>query len=198
MKTQTLEDAVAETAATAAGWHSKVANIETQLAAATKHREQNALAAALGDQTATAAIRHEADLAIALPAARLALAAAERAATAARHELAKLHGTALMRQRVIAAARMDAALSECAAAYADFDRLGREIQSLPDLRIAQSGNVSDWERAQGYRRIAAALPPFFVKLLSSWSHQDKWIPLAVSEQNLWSLPPAQPETAKAA
>jgi hypothetical protein len=104
------------------------------------------------------------DLAVALPAAEAELARAEKAAESARHELAKLHGEKLMRARVVAAARMDAAFAESAAAYEDFSRLGRELQNFPDLNIGVSGNISHWESVTGYRRIAAALPAFFTKL----------------------------------
>ena len=97
--TNHLEDAVAKTAATAAAWHAKIKALEIQIAdwtntvtVATKTREGHALAAALGESAAVAAVKkaradqheaeqHLADLSIALPAAREQLANAERAAT---------------------------------------------------------------------------------------------------------------------
>jgi hypothetical protein len=108
-----------------------------------------------------------------------------------------LHGQKLMRQRVAAAARMDAAFAECAAAYAEFERLGRELQSFPDLNIAASGNMSHWETVTGYRRIAAALPAFFVKQFpTTWTNEDARQSLAASEEKFWQLPPEQTEKAK--
>jgi hypothetical protein len=91
------------------------------------------------------------DLKAAMPEAEAQLADAERAAASARHELAMLHGQALMRQRVKAAARMDVAFAEAAYAYSDFERLGRELQSFPDLNLTVSGNMSHWEAATAPR-----------------------------------------------
>jgi hypothetical protein len=104
------------------------------------------------------------------------------------------HGEKLTRQRVAAAARMDAAFAESAAAYSEFERLGRELQSFPDLNIAVSGNLSHWETVTGYRRIAAALPAFFVKLFpTTWANEDARQSLAASEERFWQLPPQEPE-----
>ena len=211
-----LEQQVAQTAAVVTEWKNTIANIETQfhtanlaLANAKKTREAHALKAAMGDAAAIAHVKHArseqhtaertiGDLKIALPEAESQLAAAEKAAASARHELAKLHGEKLMRARVKAAARMDAAFSEAASAYIDFERLGRELQSFPDLGIAVSGNMSHWETVTGFRRIAAALPTFFMKLFpTTWTNEDARQSLAASEEKFWQLPPEQPE-AKAA
>jgi len=212
-----LQKQVAETAAVVTDWKNSIAKIETQfntanlaLMRAKKQREAHALAASLGDGSAIAAIKQArseqqnaeqiiSDLKFALPAAEERLAAAEKAAESARHELAKLLGEKLMRSRVAAAARMDAAFAECAAAYSDFERLGRELQSFPDLNIAVSGNMSHWETVIGFRRIAAALPVFFLKLFpQTWTNEAPRIALAQSEKDFWQLPPEQPEKAKAA
>jgi hypothetical protein len=211
-----LEKQVADTAAVVTEWKNAIAQIETQLNVASltlgrakKHREDHALKASLGDATAIAAVKHArgeqhtaeqniGDLTLALPEAQAQLAIAEKNAESARHELAKLHGEKLMRARVAAAAKMDTAFGELAEAFADFERLGRELQSFPDLRIAQSGNMSHWETVTGFRRIAAALPAFFAKLPSTtWSSSDARQSLAVSEANFWQLPPEH-EKAKAA
>ncbi len=185
-----LEKQVAETAAVVVEWKATVAGIQNQfnvaglaLAKAKKERESHALKAAMGDAAATTAIKRArgeqltaeqviADLRIALPEAEAQLAAAEKATASARHELAMLHGEKMMRSRVAAAARMDAAFAEAASAYSDFERLGRELQSFPDLNIAVSGNMSHWETVTGYRRIAASLPPFFVRLFpQTWANE---------------------------
>jgi hypothetical protein len=210
-----LEAEVARTAGVVADWRRDLAAIDTQLNVATlallrakKQCEVHALAASLGDATAIAAIKlargeqhiteqQISDLQIALPGAQAQLASVEKAAESARHELAKLHGEKLMRQRVVAAGRMDAAFAEAASAYNDFERLGRELQSFPDLNFGASGNMSHWEGVAGLRRIAAALPAFFVKLFpTSWSNSDMRRSLAQSEAHFWQLP--EPEKQKAA
>jgi hypothetical protein len=135
MKTQTFEDVVAATAATVADWRTKITSIQTQIAAenhtiaiAKQHRERHALSSTLGDSHAIAAIEKAradqyggeqrlADLSIALPEAQAKLAAAERAATAARHELAMLRAESKKRARIAAAGRLDEALSACAAGF---------------------------------------------------------------------------------
>jgi hypothetical protein len=212
-----LEKQVAETAAVVTESKNTIANIETQfhtanlaLANAKKTREAHALKAAMGDVAAIAHVKHArseqhtaeqtiGDLKIALPEAEAQLAMAEKNAESARHELAKLHGEKLMRQRVAAAARMDAAFSEAASAYIDFERLGRELQSFPDLGIAVSGNMSHWETVTGFRRIAASLPTFFMKLFpTTWTNEDARQSLAKSELDFWQLPPAETVAAKAA
>jgi hypothetical protein len=212
-----LEKQVAETAAFVADWQRSIAAIETQLnnanlalMRAKGHRETHALKASLGDATAIAAVKHArseqhsaeqtiADLQIALPEAQAQLASAEKVAASARHELAKLHGEKLMRQRVAAAGRMDAAFAEAASAYNDFERLGRELQAFPDLGIAVGGNVSHWENAAGFRRIASAMPLFFLKLFpGTWTNEAARTPLAQSEAHFWQLPPEHDEKAKAA
>jgi hypothetical protein len=211
-----LEEQVSETAAVIVEWRGTIAKIETEFNIATlardnakRAREKHALGAAMQDASATAEIKHAraaqtaaeetiSDLGIALPEAEQQLAAAEKAAASARHALAMHHGEKLMRQRVEAAARMDAAFAESAAAYSEFERLGRELQSFPDLNIALSGNMSHWETVTGYRRIAAALPLFFLKLFpQSFSNEAPRTPIAKSEADFWQLPPEQPE-AKAA
>jgi uncharacterized membrane protein YccC len=213
---QILEKQVDDTSIVVADWRRSIAAIDTQinntnaaLLRAKKQREVHALAASLGDATAIAEIKHArseqntaeqslGDLQIALPEAQAQLAVAEKAAEGARHQLAKLHGEKIMRQRVVAAGRMDAAFAEAASAYNDFERLGRELQAFPDLNLSQGGTMSFYEGATGFRRIAASLPTFFLKLFpTSWSNSDPRRPLAESEQHFWQLPPEQPE-AKAA
>jgi hypothetical protein len=95
-----------------------------------------------------------------------------------------------MRSRFRAAARMDGAFAEAAAAYADFERLGRELQSFPDLNFGSSGNMSYWESVTGFRRIAASLPIFIQKLFpTTWTIEGARESLAASEEKFWQLPP---------
>jgi hypothetical protein len=208
MQKHLVEAEAAKTAAVVQDWKNTIAKIETEFNVATlardnatKVREIHALAAAMQDAHAIAEIKHArsahavaeatlADLAVALPAAATHLANAERAADAARHEIAKLHGEKLMRQRVAAAGRMDTALADAASAYNDFERLGRELQSFPDLNFGASGNMSHWEGVAGLRRIAAALPAFFTKLFpGTWTIEGARESLAASEEKFWQLPP---------
>jgi hypothetical protein len=203
-----LEKQITETAAVVTDWKGSIAKMEHQLgvagealAKAKKHREVHALKASLGDATAITAVKHARaeqhtaeqdidDLKIALPEAEAQLAEAEKSATQARQALAKHHAQKIMRSRVEAAARMDGAFAEATAAYADFERLGRELQSFPDLNFGSSGNTSYWENIAGFRRIAAALPTFFVKLFPpSWKNEDARRPLAEAEAHFWQLPP---------
>ena len=210
-----LEKHVAETAAVVVDWRGKIAQIETQisiaqhtLANAEKHRQEHALNASFGDAVAVSEIKREADangaqntlhdLNLALPEAREQLAIAEKSAAAARHQLAKLQGEKIMRSRVAAAAKMDSAFAECAAAYEQFERLGCELQSFPDLNLAVNGTMSHYEGATGLRRIAGAMPLFFTKLFpGQWTSESKRVPLAQSESEFWNLP-AEHHSAKAA
>jgi hypothetical protein len=213
---QHLEKQVADAAEVVREWTNSVARIETELNTANlalmrakKQRETHALKAAQADAAALAAVKnarqdqHSAeqtieDLQIALPEAQAHLTEAEKAATAARAALAMFNAEKIMRVRVQAAARMDDALAQASAAYADFERLGRELQSFPDLNFGSSGNMSHWESVAGFRRIAAALPPFFLKLFpSTWSIEGARESLAESEQKFWQLPPEN-SAAKAA
>jgi hypothetical protein len=209
-----LEDAVAKTAAIVAGAHAKIKALEGQaadwtqtVATATADRERLALAALTGDAGAAATVKkavtqqqegeqHLETISFALPAARQELAAAERAAAAARRELAMHLAQGMMRSRIAAGARMDAGFAAIAEAYLEYESLGKQLQSFPDLDLAQGG-MARWEDTTGLKRISAALPAFF-KALPAWtlSHPAKFVPLAVSEAGFWSLPP--PEKAKAA
>jgi hypothetical protein len=59
--------------------------------------------------------------------------------------------------------------------------------------------MSHWEGVAGFRRIAAALPTFFLKLFpGTWTNESARTPLAQSEAHFWQLQPEQPEKAKAA
>jgi hypothetical protein len=210
-KMQHLEKQVADTAEVVREWTNSVARIETELNTANlalmrakKQREAHALNAAMNDPAAIAAVKHAraeqqsaeqttGDLQIALPEAKAQLAEAEKAAASARAALAMFNAEKIMRARVQAAARMDDALAQASAAYADFERLGRELQSFPDLNFGSSGNMSHWESVAGFRRIAAALPPFFLKLFpSTWTIEGARESLAESERKFWQVAPETP------
>jgi hypothetical protein len=96
-----------------------------------------------------------------------------------------------MRERVAAAKRMDEAFAEVAAAYSDFERLGRELKAFPDLNLMQSG-MARWEEVTGEKRISAAVPVCLTKLPAwTWTQTAKRVPLADSEGWFWQLPPVE-------
>jgi chromosome segregation ATPase len=207
---------VAETASIVAEWKSTVAKIETEFNVATlardnaqKVRSTHALAAAMQDANAVAEIKHArsadaaaaatlADLAVAIPAAREKLADAEKAAAAARHELAKYQAEKIMRERVAAAARMDKAFADLADAYIIYESLGRQLQSYPDLN-SPHGGMAQYEGSVGFKRIAAAVPTFLLKLFpANWTNEAVRQPLAESEAHFWQLPSEKPSDKEAA
>jgi hypothetical protein len=59
--------------------------------------------------------------------------------------------------------------------------------------------MSFYEGATGFRRIAASLPLFFLKLFpGTWTNEAARTPLAQSEAHFWQLPPVETPTSKAA
>jgi hypothetical protein len=209
-----LSVAATSAAAFVADWKDRVISLESQardldgvVARSVAAREGHALSALLGDSKAKFAIstarsaQQEAesdlgDIGIALPAAKLQLDIAVKEAASARRALALVHAKKLMHQRVAAAAMIDAGNAMTAKGYADFERLGKELQNFPDLDITHGGSLSHYENVTGDRRIAASLPPFFLKLFPGIWNSDPRRSLAESERDFWQLPPE--ENAKAA
>src|SRR5258706_831903 len=205
---QHLEKQVAETAAVVTEWNSTIAKIETQLnaaglalAKAKQEGEIHALKASTGDAAAIAAkyIAWDAqrdaestiaDLRVALPKAFSQLAEAEQATENARRALAKPHREAKMRERVAISARIDKRNAENAADYELHRRLGLEL--LNDL-AQDGGMMSRYEDLIGLKRISAAMPACLKTLPAT--DPTKFVPLAVSEAQFWSLPPEQPAKA---
>jgi hypothetical protein len=202
-----LEQRVAETAALVVAEQRAIASLDAQLNAANlalaKAKQQGEIhraKASTGDPAAIDTVKraldaqHAAESAleeirrVAMPKAFSQLAAAEQAATNARRALARPHVEALKRQRVEAAARMDAAFAESAAAYADFERLGLELLQYD---LGDSGMVSRGEDYRGLRRMYSALPAFMRSLPANPT--AKFIPLAESERQFLGLPPEQPD-----
>jgi hypothetical protein len=209
---QTLKDHVAKTAAEAAAAHAKIRGLEIQvtdwnaaIAKATADRERYALPGLSGDASAAAATKkaiaeqREAEqnletLALALPAARVELDNAERAAAAARHALAMMQAGKLMHQRVDVSGRMDVKFAELQALHIEWTTLGKQLQSFPGLDLSQGGSMARWEECIGTKRLAGAAPVFLTKLGAADPSQRA--PLAVSEARFWSLPaPEQPAKA---
>jgi hypothetical protein len=208
-----LEKQIAETARVVEDWKRTVADIETQanvanlaLARAKKTREAHALKAAMNDAAAVAAIKAARaeqlaaeqtidDLKIALPEMEAQLAAAERAAASARHQLAKFEAEVLMKQRIEVAGQMDGVIAEYARLYALHEKLGAQIVNMDVLPRDMHGGISNHEGAVGARRVRASLPPFFWKLFPGAMHDEmKTENLAMTEARFWSLPPEQAET----
>lgn len=213
---QHLERQVEETSAVVTECKNTIGGIETQFqtanlakANAKKSRETHALRASMGDAAAIAAAKHARDaqrdaestiddLRVALPAAEEQLVAAEKAAASARHALAKLQAEKLMRQRIDVAGKLDAAISEFARLYSEFEKLGHDIVNMPDALPKNLHGMSNVEGALGARRVRASLPAFFWKLFPGAIHDEmKTENLATSESRFWNLP-EQPEKAKAA
>jgi hypothetical protein len=171
---------------------------------ATKAREESALAAALGESVAVAAVKkaradqHEAEQhlaelsAIALPAAREHLASAEREAAAARNAIAKVRAEEEMRKRIATASEFDAVVAEFARVFAEFLKQGRNIIDMPDALPRNMHGMTNFDEVIGLRRVAAALPPFVQKLFPGSPYDEiKKEPLATSEARYWNLPAAE-------
>jgi hypothetical protein len=214
---QLLEAEVETRAATVADWKRSVASIETQfntanaaLVRAKKQRETHALKASMGDGAATAAIKAARaeqlaaeqtsdDLKIALPEMEAQLAAAEKAAASARHQLAKFEAEVLMKQRIEVAGQMDGVIAEYARLYALHEKLGAQIVNMDVLPRDMHGGISNQEGAVGARRVRASLPRFFWKLFPGAVYDEMPTEnLATSEARFWNLAPESPEKAKAA
>jgi chromosome segregation ATPase len=216
-----LEKTIADTAKAVEGWQSNIKKIESQIANAHSRLEKSeaqrkrfALDASLGNAQATAAIsaaRAEAaaaagdvnDLGHALSQAKARLIEAEGEAKRARHELGRFEAMCRMRERVKAAARIDAVISEFSAALAEFDKLGRQIANMPGVLASDrlgSTSISQMEEIQGNRRMRSALPQVFLRFFPGALHEERpKMDLEKSEIQTWgSLAPAETTTTKAA
>jgi chromosome segregation ATPase len=209
-----LRKNVAATAATVDSWSGKIRTIETQIAAAhaviatsEAERKKCALQASLGEQKALTEIGKARaqqataendikDLGHALAEARAMLLEAEGEATKARQNMTKFKVQNLQRKRVEAAAKIDAVISEFTLAFNEFEKLGQEIVSLPDQLQPNIHGMIDHQGPAGMRRVAAALPPVFLKFYpgAQRDEQTKRMPLAKAEEIYWGLAPIDSET----
>jgi hypothetical protein len=207
-----LETEVARTATDVEKWRGVITGIDRQfeianlaLANAKKSRETHALKASMLDAAAIAVVQHaraaqrEAEqtiedlTSIALPAARLEFAAAEKAAASARHALAKLAAEALKRKRIAVAHELDAVIGELASVYREFESIGHSILNMPDALPPNINGTLDLEGVVAARRVRAALPAFVQTLYPGANHDEqKKEDLATSEARFWNLP-EQPE-----
>ena len=201
-----LEKQVTDTAAVVADWQAKVRALEQQIAestqavdVATKHRQQHALAASLGDHSAISAIKtaranqHDAeqrltDLAVALPAATAQLAEAETVAASARRAVAKVMAEQLMKDRVAVSGKIDQKIAELARLLDEYEQLGSEIVNAPDVVSRSIFGVASNETALGLRRVRAALPKIFDRIFPNAQYDEmRKESLATAEAMQWNL-----------
>ena len=213
---QNLEKQIAETAKIVESWQSNIAAIESQIANAHSRLEKSeaqrkrfALDASLGRPDAIAGIakaRAEAfaaegdqsDLGHALSQAKAMLIEAEREAKIARNNLARFMVEIVMKKRIEVAGQLDAAISDFARVYAQYEELGATIINMPDSMSHNVHGMSNHEGAVGARRVAAALPAFFLRFFPNSLHDEqKKESLAVTESRFWFGEPAETTTSKA-
>jgi chromosome segregation ATPase len=179
-----------------------IAKAEAVAAASIRARQENVLAASLGDSAAKENLatvleddrrseRHLSDLQLALPLAMAELANAEGALKAAETEFRKKEIERLARARVEAASEIDRAFADFSRAWANYESLGSDLLDL----ASQEPNANVLylsETVSGVTRLAASLPakPFlairekfnFMPISTSSS-------LAAAEAAYWRLPP---------
>lgn len=194
-----LNKAVDEAVQTVATWRDNVAKINksineahTRIAAANEVREQHALAASLNDAKAIAELgkarREHAeaeaslhDLKIALDGAQTRLQDALRDENSARMALNQHNGRELMLKRIQVAAKLDGIFADMAAAYREYEELGREISNL-DVTPRSFAGIADHQGTMGARRVRAAMPRFMWSLFPGALHDElKNEPLEVTE-----------------
>jgi hypothetical protein len=202
-------DKLEAAAAAVTEWIANIRTINEKIAAAEagfvesqKRRQENILAAALGDHDARARLDHvlEDDLRAerelgtlrsSLPIAEAALANAQRAQKSAEAEWRRSEVVRLARDRVEAAAAIDQAFAEFSAAWQRYSDLGRELFIVSDDNPNQ---IYLAEHLDGLLRLSAALPhqPFFdLRHRHSFAQIGGGAPLAVSEAAFWRLPPVE-------
>jgi hypothetical protein len=129
-------------------------------------------------------------------------AAAIKAETSARHELARFEAGFLARERVKAAARIDTLISELSAALTDFDKLGHQIGNMPGLLPTNPhmSGISRIEEIRGDQRVRSALPKVWLRFFPGALHSERaQMTLEASEIQIWSsLASLETTTTKAA
>ena len=204
MNSHKLEVAAADVAT----WRDRVRTLQENIAKAEavaavsiRARQENVLAASLGDSAAKEnlsavleddrrAERELEDLRLALPLAVSELRTAEGVHRIAEAEFRKSEVERLARARVAAAAAIDQAFSDFAEAWSDYESLGHE---LLDLASQEPGSNALFlaETISGEARLVAALP---AKPFLSLRERFNFMPistsksLAVAEALYWRLP----------
>jgi hypothetical protein len=215
MSNDNLQDAVTATTATVAkcqsqiaGLQSRTAELDSVVARSIGIRQDSALAATLGDSKARFAIataraaQHEAEqelaeVGFALPAAKTALAEAEREEKAAREALGKHQAQKLQRHRIGRTGVLDGLLVQVAAVIAEIDADGEQIVNTPGL-YAQNmfgTGLSQFDEIKGDRRLRAAIAfamgTRLERIYRTGHDAMKAETLASSEARVWSLPPEE-------
>ena len=213
-----LEKSVVDTARIAEEWASNVSKIEVQIANAHSRLEKSesqrkrfALDASLKNPDAIAGIAKaraeqsaaegdQADLSHALSQAKARTIEAESEAKIARKDLAGYQAELQMRQRIQVAARLDAVIAEFSLAFQEFEKLGHQIATVPDLFARNMhGAMSQAEEIAGDLRVRSALPKWFLKFFPGALHHERpQMSLEASEIQTWNLAPAETTTAAAA
>jgi hypothetical protein len=191
-----------------AEWRAKVGRITGASASAKavvdsseRRRAEHALAAALGDPSASAATkrihaddenakRQLDDLTLALIPAKQALAAAEQAEGAARKALNKALAEQLMNTRIALAARIDKALADFDTLVGEYDSVGEDLRGYYLEMFGQNVSISALENAFGPTRLISALSPAFSKMFPNVIRPERRVALEVSERDYWQLPDA--------
>jgi hypothetical protein len=203
-----MNDRLNEAAAAVATWRDRVRNLteniakaEAVAAASVRARQENVLAASLGDDAARAnlaavleddrrAERELQDLRLALPLAESELRTAEAALRIAETEFRRSELDRLARERVAAAAAIDQAFADFSRAWATFESLGHELLDLAS-QAPGANALFLAETISGEARLAASLPrnPFLAikekfPFMAISTHKS----LADSERSYWRLP----------
>jgi hypothetical protein len=206
---QHLQKQLEEATEVVRNWKGTVAQISTELnsASADIHkakdtRATHALKAAMGDSHAVSEIKAArsaeaeataklADFAVALPAAEQELATASKVEAAARHELVRFEAGCLARERIEAAAVIDALISKLSAAFSDFDKLGVQIGNMPGLLpenpLMSGMSISRTEEIRGDQRVRSSLPKLWLRFFPGALHSERAMStLEASEMLIWS------------
>jgi hypothetical protein len=211
-----MSDKLNEAAASVTTWRDRVRTIQENIAKAEsvaavsiRARQENVLAASLGDDAAREnlstvleddrrAERELQDLRLALPLAEQELRTAEAAHRAAEVEWRRTEVERLALARVEAAAAIDSAFAEFSRAWALFESLGHELLDLAS-QAPGANALYLAETVDGVGRLVASLPrnPFLAikekfPFMAVSTHKS----LADSERSYWRLPAV--ETTKAA
>jgi hypothetical protein len=204
-----LEDAVTAASSTVSDWRIKVASLEAQRAEldgvvtrAIASREGLALSALLGDSKAKGAIaaartaqnlaeEELKDIGHALPAAKEALAAAEREEQATHVALSHYQAALLKRQRIGIAAKIDDAIAALLPLIQEFDDVGQQIANTPGLYAKNmfGSGMGQLDEIRGDRRLRAAISKRFEKIFPGAGFDEmRKEKLQDSEARVWSLP----------
>jgi hypothetical protein len=202
------ESKLESAAATVAEWRAKIrtlndniAKAEAVAAGSIRARQENVLAASLGDAAAKEnlamvleddrrAARELEDLRLALPLAESELRMAEHDLRAAEVEARKAQVDNLARERVDAARQIDQAFADFSRAWATFESIGHELIGLASAEPGANALYLS-ETISGEARLVASLP---AKPFLSLRERFNFMPistsksLAASESAYWRLP----------